>query len=799
MTAQAKPGWSARLGRVSARHIDLALAVLVTFTGLVLFAFSGIGGNRRAGFLFLQNIELRALDLRFALRGTRPHDDRIVIVGIDQRTLQKLGSFPLPRKSYAALVQKLAEAGARVVAFDATFPTPESNSAVDALRRLEAQIAPEASPAVRNKIREFAAASDQDAVLAGALKQSGNVVLGHLFLDQQRAKSSDPKMAEAYFNVAWAKAFPQVLKVKSKDGRDFDLGRVWVENGGTVAAGVEANIAKLAAAAASYGFIDINPDSDGTLRHGSADHALPGPGFFSVAGSSVGAGIEKIPDQEIAAYVAETGLERIQFGKHELWPAGDGTALINYSGPYRTYAQYSMADVMAGTIAPETFKDKIVLLGATALAIGDLRNTPFPSGTYMGVEVHANIIDNLLHSHETGRSFLTRGLGEEVVDAGFILLFGLAFGAWFARIKPLYSTLSLLVTLAAFGCFVYLGFAALGRWFSFVIPAGTLVANYAALTSFRMIFEEREKRKIRKTFSQYLSPGVIALIERDPQKYIRPGGDTKELTVMFSDIRGFTTLSEGMTAAELVQLLNEYLGEMTDVIFHNLGTLDKYIGDAIMAFWGSPYPQNDHALRACTCAVAMLHALEKLNAKWQAQGRKEISIGIGLNTGPVNVGHGLVQTSGLDRDGRQRQSGLASGRHDQGISHPHRDQRRNLPAGGGSLCVPRTGPDTGERQEAASSCLRTAGCRVRQTEICFSTHPLRERLERLSRAKLARGGGTVWGVAGVFPRGRPGPDLPAAGAGIHGECTRARLGRRLRNEEQMRAGRERDHCSKFRQ
>jgi len=166
-----------------------------------------------------------------------------------------------------------------------------------------------------------------------------------------------------------------------------------------------------------------------------------------------------------------------------------------------------------------------------------------------------------------------------------------------------------------------------------------LIASYAAITSFRMIFEEQEKRKIRKTFSQYLSPGVIALIERDPQKYIRPGGETKDLTVMFSDIRDFTTLSEGLTADQLVHLLNEYLGEMTDTLFRNLGTLDKYIGDAIMAFWGSPYPQKDHATRACSCALEMIHALNKLNQRWSAEGRNPISIGIGLNTGPVNVGN----------------------------------------------------------------------------------------------------------------------------------------------------------------
>jgi len=161
------------------------------------------------------------------------------------------------------------------------------------------------------------------------------------------------------------------------------------------------------------------------------------------------------------------------------------------------------------------------------------------------------------------------------------------------------------------------------------VPAGTLVANYAVITSFRMIFEEGEKRKIRKTFSQYLSPGVISLIEKDPAKYIRPGGETKELTVMFSDIRGFTTLSEGLTADELVQLLNEYLGEMTEVIFHNLGTLDKYIGDAIMAFWGSPYPQTDHAYRACACALEMVRTLEKLNARWQRKDASRSRLGSG--------------------------------------------------------------------------------------------------------------------------------------------------------------------------
>jgi len=627
-------------GRISTRQVDIALATLVTVCGLLLFAFAGIGGNRGAGFVFLQNVEQRLLDMRFELRGQRTHDDRIVIVGIDERTLQRIGSFPLPRQSYATLVERLSAGGARVIAFDATFPTPETNSATQALHHLQSEMGSSAPPALTEKIRQLEASSDQDGHFATALKQSGNVVLGHLFLDPERAKNADPKLEEAYFNIVWAKAFPQVLKVKPKDGRDFDMNEAWIANGGTIAAGAEANITKLAQAAASYGFIDINPDPDGTLRHALLILRYRDQDFFPSLALQVVREYEQIPDQQIAAYIAENGLERIQFGSHTLRPSHDGSAIINYAGSYETYRQYSMWDVVTGGVSPETFKNKIVLVGATAKAIGDLRNTPFQGGeAYMGVEIHANIIDNILHSTEPGRGFLTRGAREEMADIAFIVLFGLGFGLWFARVPPLYSTLSLILILGAFGWFVYFAFVQWGSWLSFVIPAGTLAANYAAITSFRMIFEEREKRKIRKTFSQYLSPGVIALIEKDPQKYIRPGGETKELTVMFSDIRDFTTMSEGLTADELVHLLNEYLGAMTDALFRNYGTLDKYIGDAVMAFWGSPYPQDDHAFRACSCALEMIRCLDQLNDKWESEGRKRISIGIGVNTGPVNVGN----------------------------------------------------------------------------------------------------------------------------------------------------------------
>jgi len=634
---QSQPRWWMRLARDWFLRIDVGLGVFVTLVGLALFNFSGIGDTSNATFAFLQNIEQRSLDLRFGLRGSRPHDDRIVIVGIDERTLQHISSFPLPRDSYALLVNRLTADGARVIAFDVTFPTPETNSAIGALERLQHELGPSAPPSVTAKIKQLEKSSDQDEQFAAAIKQSGRVVLAHLFLNPERAKGADQKLEEEYFNIVWAKNYPQDIPLPSKDGRKVDIGQAWIAGGGVIAAGAEANIAKLADAAASYGFIDINPDPDGTLRHALLVIRYQNQDFFPPLSMQAVREYEHIDDQDIALYFASNGLEKIQFGQRVLRPAHNGSVIINYAGPYKTYAHYSMWDVVSGSLPPATFKDKIVLLGPTAEAIGDMRNTPFEGGEpYMGVEVHANIIDNILHYNEKGRGFLTRGFDEEMIDIAFILVFGLLFGFLFSNVQPLHSTVSLLVALTGFSWFVYYSFAHSGRWLSFVIPAGTLVANYAAITSYRMIFEERAKRMIRKSFSQVVPPAVIALIEKDPEKYLRPGGEMMELTVLFSDIRGFTTLSEGLTPDELVLLLNEYLATMTDVLFSTYGTLDKYIGDAIMAFWGAPVPLADHAFRACSCALRMVSELAKLNAKWESEGRRPIAIGIGLNTGEVN-------------------------------------------------------------------------------------------------------------------------------------------------------------------
>jgi adenylate cyclase len=640
------------VGKAPARRIDMGIAIVVTLAALALYADVITGWQTNSALTLLENVEVRTLDARFRTRGVRPIDDRIIIVGLDEKTLQRVGSFPIARNYYAQALDNVAAGGARVIGFDFDFPTPEKNSAIEALQKLETQFA-SSSPAVVEKIREIEKTSDNDAILAASVKKAGNVVLGHIFLPKDRAREIDAKTAQDYLYVLSDHPFPQVRT--EKGGQSFDLGKAWNDPAlgreGPVMYGIEPNLRLLAEAAKSYGFFNYNPDPDGIYRHAlsliryhqedCANAPIGECQWYPSLPLEMLRIAEDIKEQSIVANMSDTGMVNIELGPYTFPTEPDGSFLINFAGPYKTYPHCSMADVIDAKepCAPSRFAGKIVLMGPTAIGIGDIRPTPFQSSDFMGVELHANVLDNMLNSGKPGRGFLKRGAAESTIDVVFILLFGLGMGFLFARLKPLQSTFSMLAAVAAFVGICYFAFSHWGMWLYMVIPAGTLVVNYGAITSFRMVFEEREKRKVRRTFERYVSPGVIRLIEQDPKKYFKAGGESKELSIMFSDIRSFTTISEGLTPDDLVYLLNEYLGEMTDIVFSHWGTLDKYIGDALMAFWGSPFPQEDHAFRACAAAINMSKRLEELNLKWELEKRKPLEIGIGINTGVVSVGN----------------------------------------------------------------------------------------------------------------------------------------------------------------
>ncbi|HSA94381.1 MAG TPA: CHASE2 domain-containing protein, partial [Terriglobales bacterium] len=355
----------ARLAALPARHVSLAISLAVTLAGLLVFTFANVSGDPRPGFAFVQHIELRSLDARFNLRAPRPPDPRIVIVDIDEKTLQRIGAYPIARSAYARLIDRLHQDGARLVAFDVAFPTPEKNSAVEALTRLETEVGSNAPPPVRQKIAALRTSSDNDRLLAESMQRAGNVILGHVFLGPERAEAVSPEAAEAYFNVAWGEAFPNVHPLKT--GVAFNMGEAWAEHGGQVASAVEANIVPLAEAARSFGFINNDPDADGTMRRAPLLIRYQDLDWYpSLAFQVVREGLE-IPDQDLVAHIADTGLERIEFGPYTLRPRLDSTVLINYAGAYGTYPHYSMVDVIEGSVPAATFRDKLVLLGPTAL------------------------------------------------------------------------------------------------------------------------------------------------------------------------------------------------------------------------------------------------------------------------------------------------------------------------------------------------------------------------------------------------------------------------------------------------
>jgi adenylate cyclase len=288
-----------------------------------------------------------------------------------------------------------------------------------------------------------------------------------------------------------------------------------------------------------------------------------------------------------------------------------------------------MADVVQGKLAAEKFRGKIVLIGATATGIGDIKSTPYSGTDYPGVEIHANVIDNLLHGN-----FVRRGAKQQLLDAEVILFLGIPLGIFMALAPPrfMWFGLSLLAPLLWLDYHAFLD----GWWLNFTVPAITIASNVLLVSLYRALVEEKEKRRVRTAFGQYLSPEVVRRLLLNPQ-LVEPR--KTEISVMFSDIRGFTTISEQLDAQQLALFLNEYLSDMTGIVFEHSGTLDKYIGDAVMAFWGAPIEVEAHAQQACESALKMMVRVHQMQQKWEAEGRPHLDIGIGINTGGASVGN----------------------------------------------------------------------------------------------------------------------------------------------------------------
>jgi adenylate cyclase len=585
----------------------------------------------------LVNIELKTLDVRFQMRGQRDPGPAVVIVAIDQKSQDVLGRWPFPRSYFAQAIDFLREAHARVIAFDMNFPQVDANSGLEALRsvredydHLVAQ--PERTPAFEAKLKSREAAADNDKQFADALSRFDNAILGYFFVSPDEAKSQNQERLKQFLDILSFQAYPQIEHLEYK--QNFE---------GPEAQGISPNLPEFAANAKNFGFFYVDPDPDGVVRRDPTVADFQG-GFYPSLDVAAALAYTNNSLDQVKLIFNPSGVERIVLGKLTIPTDRRGFVQIDYDGGASTFPTYSLADVVKGKLPPELFRDRLVLIGATATGIGDMVLTPFPKSTlpgvevranvpFPGVEVHANMIDDILYQH-----FIRRGPGEYLTDIAFILLFSLGAGIFFSVLDPLRATLLLGSSLFLFFWLTYSLFAHYRIWVADFLPMTALFVTYAGIVSYRFFFEEGEKKKVRSAFSQYMHPALISQMLSNPEG-LRLGGEEKELTALFADIRGFTTLSENLTPAQLVELLNEYLTEMTEVIFKNWGTLDKYIGDAIMAFWGAPYPQTDHAVRACRAGLDMLNTLKRLQAGWESRGVPRFDIGVGINTGPMLVGN----------------------------------------------------------------------------------------------------------------------------------------------------------------
>ena len=575
---------------------------------------------------FLADIELRTLDVRFQLRGPRPPGGNIVIVAIDQKSQDLLGRWPFPRSYFAEAVDVLREAQARVITFDVNFPQPDQNSALQALRQVRRQYEATQGGAVQSggfgaSLKKLEAEADNDKKFAEALSRFENVVLGYFFLPRKEVEAQNQALLSEFLNYLSFQAYPQI--VNPQYATKFE---------GPKYAGLSPNLPTFAMYAKNFGYYNVLPDADGVVRREPVIVEFQGS-FYPALDIASALAFTNRPLEEVRVFFNPNGLERIDFGPLSIPTDPQGFVQIDFHGPAGTFPTYSLADVVQRKLPPGAFRDRLVLIGPTATGIADMVVTPFQTEAFPGVEVHANFIDNLLDGH-----FIRRGLRENLIDIGFILLFSLGAGILLSVLPSVRATAILVLFLGLFLWLAYHLFTTQRIWIAAFLPTATLTCNYAGIISYRFFFEERERKKVRSAFQQYVSPGVINQLLQQPQ-LLRLGGEEKELTAMFCDIRGFTTISEGLSPAALVDLLNEYLSEMTEVIFHQWGTLDKYIGDATMAFWGAPYPQPDHAERACLAGLEMLQALSKLQSRWEALGRPRMDVGIGINTGPMLVGN----------------------------------------------------------------------------------------------------------------------------------------------------------------
>jgi adenylate cyclase len=558
---------------------------------------------------FIKRLDYLFYDWRFNLlldenRFARA-DAHIVIIDIDEESLKTEGRWPWPRDKMGLLVDNLVDAGAVVIGFDVLMTEPQTNPTIELQNKAKAI----GREDIAEALNTFKAETAYDDILARSFENI-DVILPFLFHDSDKIKVG---------------TLPAPVATLSDEQADQLL---------TVNAyGYTASVPLLQQNANGGGFIVPTIDGDGVLRRAPLMQRY-GNGLYPSLSLAMGLSYYLLETVDLEIEIFRNNLLAVKgfkFADKTITTDFRGGVLVPYLGPVGHFPYVSATDVLKNNFEPNIFNNALVLVGTTSVGLADLRSTPV--GTqYPGVEVHANLLNGLLEGE-----FPYDWEYANELTASIMFVLGILFTLFSNRFGPfalLLSTLTLLISLMSFNLYFWLfQNISLPLASSFILTLG--LGTIHLLEGF--LSERRAKQHVTSVFGQYVPSAHISHMLETPDKYGFEG-ETRDMTVLFSDVRSFTTISENLSATELKDLLNRYFTPITESIFNHHGTIDKYVGDMVMAFWGAPLTDDQHAEHALEAAVDMLSVLKTLNPELKALGYPEIKVGIGLNSGQMNVG-----------------------------------------------------------------------------------------------------------------------------------------------------------------
>lgn len=584
---------------------------------VVVLVFAGHAG-RYYQIPFIDRFENIVYDARLRLTMANNVDPRIVIIDIDEKSLATEGRWPWRRDKLGTMLDQLFDHyKVGIVGFDVVFAERDESSGLGILRELgNKELKGDAQ--YQAVLKDVAPQLEYDRIFAEKLKNRA-IVLGYYFSD---VRSEDGKGRTSG-------VLPRpALAAGTFKGRNI-LFTSWV--------GYGANLEEFQRMAASGGHFNPLPDDDGVTRRVPMLAEFDGAYYESLSMAMIRLGLGLPPVEpgfpEHKFWSKDyPGLEWIDIGPVRIPVDNFVTALVPFRGKQGSFKYVSATDVLHGNTPLEDLKDKIVLVGTTAPGLNDLRAAPVAS-VYPGVEIHANLIAGMLDGSIKQRPPYV--LGAEVV---LLLFSGIGMALLLPMVNPLRATVLTLVVIVA----VFATNVLVWRQGNLVLPLASGLLMIAMLFALNMSFgffvESRAKRQITGLFGQYVPPELVEEMSKDPEVFSMEG-ESRELSVLFTDVRGFTTISEGLNPKELSRLMNEFLTPLTRIIYKHRGTIDKYMGDCIMAFWGAPLNDPAHARNAVMAGLEMHRVLAEMQPHFKANGWPPIQIGVGVNSGRMSVGN----------------------------------------------------------------------------------------------------------------------------------------------------------------